>query len=47
MPELLDKAISKGYNISIFPIHEKWKDIGNNKDYYESKKMNFNRRKIK
>jgi dTDP-glucose pyrophosphorylase len=47
MPELLDKAISKGYNISIFPIHEKWKDIGSNKDYYETKKMNFNRRKIK
>ena len=44
MPELLDKAISKGYNISIFPIHEKWKDIGNNKDYYESKKMNFNKK---
>jgi len=47
MPELLDKAISNGYNISIFPIYEKWKDIGNNKDYYESKKMNFNKKSIK
>tara|TARA_Y100001970_G_C14257725_1_gene876797 strand:- start:9465 stop:10544 length:1080 start_codon:yes stop_codon:yes gene_type:complete len=33
MPELLDKAISNGYNISIFPIHEKWKDIGTPKDF--------------
>ena len=47
MPELLEKAISNGCNISIFPIHEKWKDIGNNKDYYDTKKMNFNRKKIK
>ena len=44
MPELLEKAISNGCNISIFPIHEKWKDIGNNKDYYDTKKMNFNRK---
>lgn len=44
MPELLTKAVSNGYKISIFPIYEKWKDIGNRKDYYESKKMNLSKK---
>ena len=40
MPELLDKAIRKGYNIAVFPIHEKWKDIGKPEDYYDAKDSN-------
>ena len=44
MPELLTKALSNGNKISIFPIHEKWKDIGNHKDYYESKKMDLSKK---
>ena len=47
MPELLDKAIRKGYNILVFPIHEKWKDIGNPEDYYEIKKINFSKKRTK
>ena len=37
MPELLDKAIKKGYNIPVFPLHEKWKDIGRPEDYHNAK----------
>ncbi len=44
MPELLIKAVSNGCKISIFPIHETWKDIGNHKDYYESKKINLSKK---
>ena len=40
MPELLDKAIRQGYNIAVFPIHEKWKDIGKPEDYYDEKDSN-------
>tara|TARA_X000000950_G_scaffold282557_1_gene381625 strand:- start:517 stop:1575 length:1059 start_codon:yes stop_codon:yes gene_type:complete len=37
MPKLIDRAIEKNMNIGVFPIHEKWQDIGNPKDYYKMK----------
>ena len=37
MPKLIDDAIEKNLNIGVFPIHEKWQDIGNPKDYYKMK----------
>ena len=33
MPTLLDKCIKSGENVSMFPIHEYWLDIGNMPDY--------------
>ena len=33
MPVLLDKALKKNYNIVVFPIHEKWRDIGKIEEY--------------
>ena len=35
MPDLLNDAVKKKYTNSLFPIHEKWKDIGRPEDYYE------------
>ena len=35
MPDLLNDAVKKNYTNSLFPIHEKWKDIGSPDDYYE------------
>jgi len=37
MPQLLDKAIKNGLNIGVFPIHEKWTDIGRPEDYFNIK----------
>lgn len=31
-PVLISKAIEKGFKISVFPIHEKWTDVGNHAD---------------
>jgi NDP-sugar pyrophosphorylase family protein len=33
MPNLLEQQIKKGKNVSVFPIHEYWKDIGQMEDY--------------
>jgi dTDP-glucose pyrophosphorylase/predicted transcriptional regulator len=33
MPDLLEKQINKGKSVSIFPIHEYWKDIGQIEEY--------------
>ena len=33
MPNLLEQQIKKGKNVSVFPIHEYWKDVGQMKDY--------------
>ena len=35
MPDLLNDAVKKKYTNYLFPIHEKWKDIGRPEDYYE------------
>ena len=37
MPVLVDKAIRKKYNIVVFPIHEKWVDLGNPEDLKKEK----------
>ena len=33
----IDKAIKNGLNIGVFPIHEKWTDIGRPEDYFNIK----------
>jgi dTDP-glucose pyrophosphorylase len=33
MPDLLEKQIKKGLKVSVFPIHEYWKDIGHINDF--------------
>ena len=41
MPVLVDRAIHENYNIVVFPIHEKWRDIGSPEDYYDSENKNY------
>ena len=38
MTELLDKLLSKGRKISIFPVHEYWIDIGQQESYNKALK---------
>ena len=33
MPDLIERALKKGLNLDIFPIHENWTDIGLPEDY--------------
>ena len=33
MPDFLEKGYKSGLKISIFPIHEKWKDVGRPEDF--------------
>ena len=33
MPDLLEMQIKKGKTVSVFPIHEYWKDVGQIEDY--------------
>ena len=40
MPVLVEKAIKQKHNIVVFPVHEKWKDIGRPEDYYDAKDLN-------
>ncbi len=37
MPDLLNKSVNKNYINSLFPIHEKWKDIGKIDEYNKAK----------
>ena len=37
MPDLLNLAVKNNMKNSIFPLHEKWKDIGVPEEYYEAK----------
>ena len=39
MPKFIEKLIIKKYNIGVFPIHEKWIDIGTPKSLFEAKKF--------
>ena len=41
MPVLVDRAINQNYNIVVFPIHEKWRDIGRPEDYFDSENKNY------
>ena len=33
MPNLLEQQMKEGGNVSVFPIHEYWKDIGHLEEY--------------
>jgi dTDP-glucose pyrophosphorylase len=37
MPDLLNDAVQKNFANSLFPIHEKWKDIGRIDEYHKAK----------
>jgi dTDP-glucose pyrophosphorylase len=37
MPDLLNNAVKNNFDNSLFPIHEKWKDIGKIDEYYKAK----------
>ena len=39
MPKFIEKLIIKKYNVGVFPIHEKWIDIGTPKSLFEAKKF--------
>ena len=39
MPELLEIALKKDLKLGVFPIHEKWDDIGLPQDYLNLKKL--------
>ena len=34
MPELISQALCKDYNVTAFPVHERWADIGHPEDYH-------------
>ena len=38
MTDLLDKLLSEGHKISIFPVHEYWIDIGQQESYNKALK---------
>ena len=40
MPELLEEAIKHQHNVSVFPIHEYWLDVGH-RDTFESANLNW------
>ena len=35
MTDLIDKILEQDKKVSVFPIHENWKDIGNPNDFKE------------
>jgi len=39
MPEFIERLIIKKYNVGVFPIHEKWIDIGTPKSLFEARKI--------
>lgn len=38
MPKLLERALQEGLNISVFPIHEYWLDIGQPEDFQRAQR---------
>jgi NDP-sugar pyrophosphorylase family protein len=41
MPNLLEKCVEKGEEVTMFPIHEFWLDIGNMPDYKRANSEDF------